>query len=209
MSAWLSATVDGQDERWVVEADEFVIGRAETATLSLPITHLSRFHARISRGQYQYLLSDLGSRNGTFLNGQAVGHDSVPLTTGDEIVLAGVVSLRFDDPTATPLGPRIGRVRGIWIDPESDMVWVDALPVEPALSQAQLRLLRTLYAEPHAIVRRERVIAAVWPDVDPAGVTTEAVDGLFKRLRKRLRQVQPQHEYIETVRGYGFRLRQP
>jgi len=49
----------------------------------------------------------------------------------------------------------------------------------------------------------------VWPDVEPSGVSGEAVDGLFKRLRARLRETQPAREYIEVLRGHGVRLVQP
>ena len=49
---------------------------------------------------------------------------------------------------------------------------------------------------------------AVYPEADPDGISNEAIDGLIKRLRQRLRQTNPGQEYIEVVRGYGVRLTQ-
>ena len=159
-----------------------------------------------------YYLSDLGSRNGTFVNGQAVGKEGVRLNDGDEIVLGGVVTLVFHDPGETVEGPRLGRVNGIWIDEPAQAVWVDGRLVDPPLSPAQLTLLGLLYRRAGQIVSRADIIAAVWPEDDPAGVSEEAVDGLIKRLRARLREIgeaTPAPEYVEVLRRHGLRLNQP
>ena len=208
MKANLTAVINDEQKRWEMEGDELVLGRDENADVVLTPTLISRFHARVTKREGLYYVADLGSRNGTFLNGKAIGEGSRPLQTGDEIVVAGAISLRFEDPMETPLGPRIGRVSGVWIDPESEMVWVDALPVEPPPSKAQVGFLRVLYERENEVVTRDQVIEVVWPDVNASGVTDEAVDGLFKRLRKRLRDVVG-HDYVETVRGYGYRLKSP
>jgi DNA-binding response OmpR family regulator len=80
--------------------------------------------------------------------------------------------------------------------------------VEPPLSVAQFTLLNLLYQSPGEVVTRAQIIAAVWPNADPAGVSEEAVDGLIKRLRARIRetQVNAEREYIEVLRGHGVRL---
>ena len=51
---------------------------------------LSRRHAAIVCEQNAWYLQDLGSLNGTFLNGEPV-HDRRPLADGDEIRLANLV----------------------------------------------------------------------------------------------------------------------
>jgi DNA-binding response OmpR family regulator len=50
------------------------------------------------------------------------------------------------------------------------------------------------------------VIATVWPDDQSEGVSDEAIDALVRRIRLRLRKLDPGHDYIVTVRGYGFKL---
>ncbi len=203
--AWLT----GPAGQWPLDKDELIIGREPPAGLLFSMPRISRQQARLARVDRAYYLSDLGSRNGTFVNGQAVGKERVRLNDGDEIVLGGVVTLVFHDPGETVGGPRLGRVNGIWIDEQAQAVWVDARLVEPPLSPAQLTLLGLLYRRAGQIVSRADIIAAVWPEDDPAGVSEEAVDGLIKRLRARLREAVPEPEYLEVLRGHGLRLNQP
>lgn len=216
--AWLTGLQpDGQPGRWLLDKDETLIGREAPADLILPSLLISRRHAIIARSELGYFLADLGSRNGTFVNGQAMGETPQRLQANDEIVLGGVVTMRFHDPGETVQGPRIGRLKRIWLDEAAHAVWVDASLLEPPFSPAQYTLLRLLYERIGQTVSRAHIIATVWPDVDPTGVSEEAVDGLIKRLRERLRQAQqrsqpveaPQPEYLEVVRGHGLRLSQP
>lgn len=204
----MSAKLIGSDATWEV-ADGTIIGRKAPADIILPSPRISRQHARIEVRDFGYYLVDLGSRNGSFVNGSPVETAGTRLGGSAEIVLGGAVTLRFMDPDETAEGPKIGRLRGVWIDPTTSAVFIDTLPVQPALSPAQLTLLRLLYAHPNQIVSRDRIVATVWPDVDPSGVSGEAVDGLIKRLRKRLRDVQREPEYIDVVRGHGLRLIMP
>ena len=53
---------------------EIRIGRSREAELQLPDPSVSRFHARIFRVGRQYFLADMGSRNGTHLDGKPVTH---------------------------------------------------------------------------------------------------------------------------------------
>jgi pSer/pThr/pTyr-binding forkhead associated (FHA) protein len=203
--AWLT----GPAGQWALDKDELIIGREPPAGLLFSLPRISRQQARLVRVDRAYYLSDLGSRNGTFVNGQVVGKEGVRLNDGDEIVLGGVVTLVFHDPGETVEGPRLGRVKGIWIEEQAQAVWVDGRLVEPPLSPAQFTLLGLLYRRAGQIVSRADIIALVWPEADPAGVSEEAVDGLIKRLRARLRETLPEPEYIEVLRGHGLRLNQP
>lgn len=209
-NAWLyGAETGGHPGKWVLDKEEYLIGRHPPADLVIPQSRISRQHARIQRRELGYYLEDLGSRNSTFVNGKALAQEPVRLNDGDEIVFAGVVSFRFYDPEETSSGPRIGRLEGIWIDQKLKLVWVDSKLLDPPLSAAQYSLLDLLYQHANVIVSREEIIAAVWPDVDQSGVSGEAVDGLVKRLRGRIRQLSPDAEYIEVIRGHGLRLSHP
>ena len=204
----LTLTAD-PNQRWELNKAQTVIGRRPPADIVFPASRVSRRHARIERREFDYYLVDLASKNGTFANGQPVAEAGHRLQGGDEIVLGGVVSLRFEDPDETMAGPKLGRLRGVWIDPGSGDVWVDSLPVTPSLSEAQFTLLRLLYRANGGIISRAEIVSAVWPLANPDGVSEEAVDGLIKRLRRRLRQTQPQQEYLQVIRGRGLRLLQP
>ena len=56
------------------------------------------------------------------------------------------------------------------------------------------------------VVSREDVIAAVWPEEESFGISEQAIDALVRRLRERIASLDPDHSYIATVRGHGFRL---
>lgn len=60
-----------------------------------------------------------------------------------------------------------------------------------------------------AVCTREQVIDAVWPEAVGEGVSEQAIDALVRRLRDRLAEVDPNHQYVVTVRGHGFRLDNP
>jgi DNA-binding response OmpR family regulator len=49
-------------------------------------------------------------------------------------------------------------------------------------------------------------VEAVWPEAAEEGVSDQAMDALVRRLRERVGELDPDHQYIVTVRGHGFRL---
>ncbi len=204
-SASLRRAADGQHHP--LDQEVTVIGRDRSQPVCLPVAAVSRAHAQIERTGRGYLVRDLGSRNGTFVNGDRVGEEGHPLRDGDRIVIAGVETLSFLDPMATPAAPAIGRLIGVWIDRDTRAVWVDAQPVEPPLSERQQVLLELLEARAGAVVSREEIVEVVWADVAAEGVSAEAIDALVKRLKARLRPLQIHGDYIEVRRGRGLRLR--
>lgn len=204
-------TVDGGDadpgrQRWEI-GGPVTIGRSDAADLTLAVPSLSRFHLELLDLSGRLAARDLASRNGSTINGEPLGDEPRVLSDDDEIVLGGAIALRFIDPMATPIGNRIGRLHGIWIDPDTDAVWLDAKLVEPPLSPRQLDLLRLLDDAAGAIVPRERIVEVVWADVAAEGVTDQALAALIKRLRQRLGRRADGSDVVEIVRNRGLRLR--
>ncbi|MFQ5407472.1 MAG: FHA domain-containing protein [Anaerolineales bacterium] len=70
------------------------IGRSPTNTISVHDETVSLQHARVSRRDGQWWLEDLGSRNGTLLNGDSFS-GAVVISPGDMIGI-GAVTFRFD-----------------------------------------------------------------------------------------------------------------
>src|SRR6476659_7339550 len=68
--------------------DSLVVGRAADADLTLADPFLSRRHSRFFRVSTTVFVEDLGSRNGTLLNGQPVREPS-PVAVGDTIKISG------------------------------------------------------------------------------------------------------------------------
>ena len=76
---------------------ELVIGRSAPAGLIIVHPEVSRRHARLTYQEGNYFLEDLGSSNGTLINGQPVRGPQV-LTDGAEIQLGSEIRLVFSQP---------------------------------------------------------------------------------------------------------------
>ncbi len=193
-------------ERWIIEVDEFVIGRGSDCQVILPERQVSRYHAKIAYQGDRYLLYDLDSKNGTHLNGDQV-KGSVPLRDGDEIQIALCVKLLFVGTDATvPLTVEEVELPGnLELDNDQRAVRIRGRELDPPLSLAQFRLLEALYVAKGAVVDREAIVDVVWPGTGGFGVTEQAIDAMVRRLRDRLVELDD-YEYVVTVRGHGFRL---
>ena len=82
-----------------LDREEVIMGRALEADVRVNDTQVSRQHAKITavangaKNTAEYILTDLDSRNGTFLNGRRVRRET--LENGDKISI-GETILRFD-----------------------------------------------------------------------------------------------------------------
>jgi DNA-binding response OmpR family regulator len=191
---------------WVLDGEVMVIGRGANCDIVLPERPVSRLHARIERRNQGYLLIDLGSKNGTHVNGKEVKEPRL-LQDGDEIQIAMCVKLTFIGAEATvPLSFEGVTGSAVRIDKGTRRVWVRGQELDPPLSPAQYRLLELLADADGQVVSRDDVVRTVWPDDVEEGVSEQAIDALVRRLRDRLTEVAPDHQYIVTVRGHGFRL---
>lgn len=192
-------------QRIFVDRSEFFIGRDEECHLIIDDRQVSRRHARIRLEDDRYLLEDLGSKNGTFVNGQELG-EPYCLQDGDEIQIALCCKLAFVDAEATAPVLFEEMLQGLQMDLESRRVWIAGQELAPPLSPAQYRLLELLHQDPGRVYSRDEVVEAVWPEDDRAGISEQAIDALARRLRERLAEVDAATQYVVTVRGHGFRL---
>jgi Nif-specific regulatory protein len=85
------AAIDGpaKDHTFILSGDEISIGRDSSNTIAISDVSLSRRHCVLRRDGDSYVLRDLESRNGTFING-AVIKESV-LRNGDKIAVGDSV----------------------------------------------------------------------------------------------------------------------
>jgi FHA domain-containing protein len=84
--------VSGDGRTYPLAIGSTVIGRGDQATLRLPDVGISRRHARIDYDGTQVVLTDLGSTNGSMVNGQRVS--AVALNPGDMLQI-GTTTLTF------------------------------------------------------------------------------------------------------------------
>lgn len=77
--------------KFLVEGQHAVLGRHPDCDVVLDVAAVSRHHAKIIHETGRYFLEDLGSRNGTFINGQMI-HGRAALQEGDQV---GICDLAF------------------------------------------------------------------------------------------------------------------
>ena len=90
---WLKfIDTEGQSRRERVGGERFIVGRQSDCDLCIPDGKLSREHLEIERIGYNFIVSDLGSSNGTTLNGaNLLGR--VALSNGDRLNLGGSIEM--------------------------------------------------------------------------------------------------------------------
>ncbi|MEQ8849591.1 SpoIIE family protein phosphatase [Botrimarina sp.] len=87
-----------------------VIGRSSDCEVALDVAAVSRRHAKVSRDGDHYLIEDLGSRNGTFVNGERIAAPT-PLWPGDRIAICDH-EFTFEDPDAPHRSPMLSGLSG-------------------------------------------------------------------------------------------------
>lgn len=188
-------------------AETHLIGRLASCNLVADQILVSRQHARIDRQGTRYVLTDLASANGTFVNGQRIR--AAHLLTSNEIIGLGSATpaLRFTDPNET---------YHVWRALEYDelnmrfTVGHEVLPLTPL----QLRLLLHLYRNQGRVCTREECAEAVWGQDYNAGADSGRLDQLVSSVRQVLRKCpQPEQgptkdlgELIQARRGLGYTL---
>lgn len=70
--------------------DEVTLGRAASCTVPLDDGYVSQLHARVFRRADDWLVEDLGSTNGTYLNGKKVARPE-PVRRGDRVKIGATV----------------------------------------------------------------------------------------------------------------------
>jgi serine phosphatase RsbU (regulator of sigma subunit) len=141
-------TGDGGRERYAISKDRVTIGRSRESDIFLPDQWLSRHHAEILRREVNFFLHDLGSKNGTLLNGEPV-HGDRRLRHGDVITLGEhVLTFSVEDveeDSQPPEGTKIFSAREL-----SDIKTKPS--IDPEELQRQNRVLEVLSQAARALL---------------------------------------------------------
>jgi sigma-B regulation protein RsbU (phosphoserine phosphatase) len=155
-----------------------VLGRAFEADLRLDDLAISRHHARISLIGGGYFIEDLGSENGTTVNGKSIAA-ATRLKSGDQIGLAGNL-FRFAAESEPP--PRKSGV-AIVDEPSAaapaalETLDVKAVSLEAAMAQRS--------TAPNALIKAEQRLRAVL-EISNAVQTQLDIDKLLNEILDRL-----------------------
>lgn len=123
-----------------------------------------------------------------------------------ELVLRCRAILRRSSEVATPSGGRVLTSGPLRMNPEAHQVTLEG--EELSLTPTEFRLLQVLMERPGRTLSRRQLLEKAWDvesDVSDR-LQTRTVDMHIRRLRTKLG---PQGEWVETVRGFGYRLRLP
>ncbi len=190
---------DIEPQTRVLSEEICVIGRSHDCHIIIPRQTVSRLHAQIERRGPRYIIQDTESVNGTFVNGAQI-HAPRLLHHQDQIGLGDAAPLlTFLDPD-----PTIASTRRLRYDESMMAFFIGSERVD--LTPAQLRLLRHFHQHAGEVCTRESCAEALWGrDYEP-GMDAAALDRALSNLRRRLREYDPDSEWIQTRRGAGYVL---
>jgi pSer/pThr/pTyr-binding forkhead associated (FHA) protein len=124
---------------FTLEGDQLTIGRDSVNEIVINDAEISRRHARLTFQGGKYVLEDLGSTNGTFVNGQRLAGPRV-LKPGEVVSFGEQIVMVFEatsfDAGATVVSPRAAAVpsisRPVMPPPPPPVEYVGSVPASPA-----------------------------------------------------------------------------
>jgi putative nucleotidyltransferase with HDIG domain len=129
------------------------IGRDPENVIVLDHTAISRFHARITCEKDQYFVHDLGSTNGTYLNGRRVTRER--LSPGDELIIANMgIMVEATHSTIADSRPAMNVTVSIDAQPRKSSVTLS----KPAEESGGAELLEGLGTDPNSAHRALQVL---------------------------------------------------
>ena len=175
------------------------LGRRADNDVMVDHTTVSRRHALVMDTPAGFVLRDLNSTNGTFLNGGKLDATERPLKHGDRIRLAGS-DLTF-----------VFRQEGADTQPmklDSPVTGAIRLPEQPASQPVakETELLRYLELKKGTAVSREDIARSVWPELPPGAQVNQEIDQAVDRLRSQMEDDPNKPTHVISVGEFGFLL---
>lgn len=185
------------------------LGRDNANDIIIDHPLASRRHARLERDENGYVVRDLESTNGTYLNGDRI-EGARPLRNQDRVWVADT-EIIFNDPEATQKGPLpleiLKRVQaseeGLRIDSRAKEIYIQGKLLSPPLTVKEFQLLELLYSHKGQVISKDEIAQNVW---DYEVYDYNAIDALVYRLRQRIEDDPGNPRYLVTVRGFGYKL---
>lgn len=197
---------DGQFHELDWEVELITIGRDGANDIVIDHPLASRRHARLERTAEGFVVRDLESTNGTFVNQERV-ESLCPLHNQDQIIIADTVIV-FHDPEATVKGVlpaellRAAREE-LRVDSRTKEVLIKGQALDPSLTVKEFQLLELLYQRRGQVISKDEIARQVW---DYEVFDYNAIDALVYRLRQRIEPDPTHPRYLVTQRGFGYKL---
>lgn len=169
----------GRTQRFNFESDQFAVGREEDNDLVLDRVNISKYHLRFRRNQGRVEVIDLGSTNGTYVNGRKVD-DPRSVRRSDRIYVGDyILMLEGDDDAIAPIKRSEIVVAGTDGHPQTQAVSVpppdreagEALPS----TTVPIPLARLVEDDASDVLTSARLVA-------PAGMESSYLDKICNRI---------------------------
>ncbi len=97
------------------------------------------------------------------------------------------------------------------VEEEKGLVWLGNHEIRSQINPQDYSVLLCLTSHPHDVCSKEMIVQEAWHIENGAGVSDAAIAASIRRLRQIFASVQPDRDYIVTVRGKeraqgGYRL---
>lgn len=121
------------------------------------------------------------------------------------VLLARITALlrREQFRTGAPMAPQPIEVGSLWLDPGAMTVRYAGTPIEATLTE--FRLLSALATHPGRAFSRAQLLDLARDD--DSVVAARLIDTYVRRLRRKMEQIDPSFDGIETITGLGYRWR--
>jgi len=142
------------------------LGRAPNLEISLTDVAVSRRHAEFVRGDEGVLLRDLGSGNGTLVNGQPVTEQ---ILSHNDVITVGTTKLRYIDAAAARDKPELTSIKSTTVKPapvKAEPTPSESTPLAPEKPDSQLALRKQKASTDEEEI--EKALAQQEPQSSPA-----------------------------------------
>ena len=172
------------------------IGRDPDNVIRFDSAAVSRRHARVYPDGPAFVIEDLGSTNGTYVNGARLEVSRPwPLHQHDYVSI-GVVTLEFvNEETLKLLSLRLDRMTA--------RVWVNGRPVR--IVGRAYHALELLDRRQGEVITKDDLIETLWPRKRPEN-EDHALEQVISRVRRALGESRRAPQHLITVPGIGYKL---
>ena len=182
----------------LLRADVTIIGRAIECDIVITSKRVSREHTQVRREGWRVILEDMGSTNGTLLNGERILQPQ-QLRDGDKIKVGDVV-FDFCDPENTQQDTLLPILE---VDTAAVVVRLNRQVVD--LAPKEYALVAYLFTRANIACSKDEIATAVWPEYADE-VFDYQVENLVRRLRTKLEPDPSTPQLLITIRGRGYKL---
>ena len=189
----------------------YVLGKSSDVDIQVNNAFVSRKHCQVRFQDSSFFISDIGSKNGTYVNGVRLKpSEEKQLNHDDTIGLAEKqVTFRFQDKTnetltltleITPKEPLLRLESG-----PRDVYIADVL-VTPPLSRKEFDILELLYQNQGNAVSRDDIARVGWPERSDGDVGNQEIEQCVRRLRRRIEPDPANPQHVITMKGFGYKM---